>query len=123
MYLTGCNIGIDAVRQSAGVGRSRDRVLVETLLDRAAESDVAEAEAAVERLAAAPTDDGFPPRDILVLRLRALLARACGDDVVYRKSVACYRAMAKSLGFYGHIAMAEAMWRTSGQAATPCVRG
>ena len=123
MYLTGCNIGIDAVRQSAGVGRSCDRVLVETLLDRAAESDVAEAEAAVERLAAAPTDDGFPPRDILVLRLRALLARACGDDVVYRKSVACYRAMAKSLGFYGHIAMAEAMWRTSGQAATPCVRG
>ena len=98
-------------------------VLVETLLDRAAESDVAEAEAAVERLAAAPTDDGFPPRDNLVLRLRALLARACGDDVVYRKSVACYRAMAKSLGFYGHIAMAEAMWRTSGQAATPCVRG
>jgi hypothetical protein len=123
MYLTGCNIGIDAVRQSAGVGRSRDRVLVETLLDRAAESDVAEAEAAVERLAAAPTDDGFPPRDILVLRLRALLARACGDDVVCRKSVACYRAMAKSLGFYGHIAMAEAMWRTSGQAVTPCVRG
>jgi hypothetical protein len=37
--------------------------------------------------------------------------------------VACYRAMAKSLGFYGHIAMAEAMWRTSGQAVTPCVRG
>ena len=123
MYLTGYNIGIDAVRQYAGVGRSCDRVLVETLLDRAAESDVAEAEAAVERLAAAPTDDGFPPRDNLVLRLRALLARACGDDVVYRKSVACYRAMAKSLGFYGHIAMAEAMWRTSGQAVTPCVRG
>jgi hypothetical protein len=49
MYLTGYNIGIDAVRQSAGVGRSCDRVLVETLLDRGAESDVAEAEAAVER--------------------------------------------------------------------------
>ncbi len=34
-------------------------VLVETLLDRGADGDVAEAEAAIERLAAAPTDDGF----------------------------------------------------------------
>ena len=34
-------------------------VLVETLLDRGADGDVAEAEAAIERLAAAPTDDGL----------------------------------------------------------------
>ena len=33
-------------------------VLVETLLDRGAEGDVAEAEAAIERLADAPADDG-----------------------------------------------------------------
>jgi len=33
-------------------------VLVETLLDRGAESDVAEAEAAIERLAATSADDG-----------------------------------------------------------------
>ena len=33
-------------------------VLVETLLDRGADGDVAEAEAAIERLAAAPADDG-----------------------------------------------------------------
>jgi hypothetical protein len=32
-------------------------VLVETLLDRCADGDVAEAEAAIERLAAAPADD------------------------------------------------------------------
>ena len=51
-------------------------VLVETLLDRGAESDVAEAEAAIERLAAAPTDEGLVIRDIWLLRLRALLARA-----------------------------------------------
>ncbi len=34
-------------------------VLVETLLDRGAEGDVAEAEAAIERLAAAPADEGW----------------------------------------------------------------
>ena len=59
-------------------------VLVETLLDRGAEGDVAEAEAAIERLAAAPADDGLVIRDIWLLRLRALLARAHGDDVAYR---------------------------------------
>ena len=59
-------------------------VLVETLLDRGAEGDVAEAEAAIERLAAAPADEGLVIRDIWLLRLRALLARAHGDDVAYR---------------------------------------
>ena len=54
-------------------------VLVETLLDRGAEGDVAEAEAAIERLAAAPADEGLVIRDIWLLRLRALLARARGD--------------------------------------------
>ena len=61
-------------------------VLVETLLDRGAEGDVAEAEAAIERLAAAPADDGLVIRDIWLLRLRALLARAHGDDGAYRTS-------------------------------------
>ena len=54
-------------------------VLVETLLDGGAEGDVAEAEAAIERLAAAPADEGLVIRDIWLLRLRALLARAHGD--------------------------------------------
>jgi hypothetical protein len=38
-------------------------VLVETLLERGADDDVAEAEAAIERLAAAPTDEGLVLRD------------------------------------------------------------
>ncbi len=42
-------------------------------------------------------------------RLRALLARARGDDVAYRDLVQRYRAMAESLGYEGHIAWAEAM--------------
>jgi class 3 adenylate cyclase len=84
-------------------------VLVETLLDRGAESDVAEAEAAIERLAAAPADEGLAIRDIWLLRLRALLARAHGDEARYREYRDRYREMAKTLEFEGHIAWAEAM--------------
>jgi hypothetical protein len=84
-------------------------VLVETLLDRGADGDVAEAEAAIERLAAAPAEEGLVIRDIWLLRLRALLARARSDDIAYRDLVSRYRAMAESLGFEGHIDWAEAM--------------
>jgi hypothetical protein len=84
-------------------------VLVETLLERGAGADVAEAEAAIERLAAAPADDGSVVRDIWLLRLHALLARARGDEMDYRDYRDRYRAMAKSLGFEGHIEWAEAM--------------
>jgi hypothetical protein len=82
-------------------------VLVETLLDRGADGDVAEAEAAITRLADAPADEGL--REIWLLRLRALLARAHGDDTAYRDYRDRYRDMAKTLGFEGHIAWAEAM--------------
>ncbi len=84
-------------------------VLVEALLGRGAEGDVAEAEAAIERLAATPSDDRLVIRDIWLLRLRALLARARGDDVAYRDLAGSYRAMAESVGLEGHIAMAEEM--------------
>ncbi len=84
-------------------------VLVETLLDRGAESDVSEAEAAIERLAAAPTDEGLVTREVWLLRLRALLARAQGDEDSYREYRDHYRDMATSLGFEGHIEWAEAM--------------
>ena len=48
-------------------------------------------------------------RDITMLRLRALLARAHGDEVAYATVADRYRAMAESLGFEGHMAMAQAM--------------
>ena len=54
-------------------------VLVDTLLDRRADGDLAEAEAAIERLATATADEGLVIREIWLLRLRALLARARGD--------------------------------------------
>jgi hypothetical protein len=84
-------------------------VLVETLLDRGTDADVAEAEAAIERLAAAPADEGLVIRDIWLLRLRALLARAHGEDTAYRDFRDRYRDTARTLGFEGHIAWAEAM--------------
>ena len=84
-------------------------VLVETLLERAADGDVTEAEAAIERLAVAPADEGLVVRDIWLLRLRALLARAHGDDIAYRDLRDRYRDMAKTLGYEGHMAWSEAM--------------
>jgi hypothetical protein len=43
------------------------------------------------------------------LLLRALLARALGDETGYRNYRDRYRDMARTLGFEGHIAWAEAM--------------
>ena len=83
--------------------------LVETLLERGTNADKAEAQAATERLAAVPVEPGFVLYDITLLRLRALLARARGDDAAYRDFVDRYRTMAISLGFEGHIAMASTM--------------
>jgi class 3 adenylate cyclase len=84
-------------------------VLVETLLDRGAAADLVEAEAAIERSATAPADEGLVIREIWLLRLRALLARAHGDDAAYRDYRDRYRDMARTLGFEGHMAWAEAM--------------
>ncbi len=84
-------------------------VLVETLLGRAEAADLAEAEATIERLAAAPADEGLVIRDIWLLRLHALLARAHGDAAAYANLRDRYRDMAKTLRFEGHIAWAEEM--------------
>jgi len=48
-------------------------------------------------------------REIWLLRLHALLARAHGDDTAYRDYRDRYREMATSLGFEGHMQWAEAM--------------
>ena len=102
---------VDELHQAGrlGYGVWGTGVLVETLLERGAEGDLAEAQEAIDWLANLPADHGSAMREITLLRLRALLARARGDDVAYRDLVGRYRAMAESLGFEGHIAMAEAM--------------
>jgi class 3 adenylate cyclase len=85
------------------------RVLVETLLERGADGDVAEAQATIERLAAAPTEESLVARDIMLLRLEALLARARGDAEAYSRVKNRYRDMARTLEFDGHIEWADAM--------------
>ncbi|BBY34637.1 cyclase [Mycolicibacter minnesotensis] len=85
------------------------RVFVESLLQRATPADLGEAQAAVDRLASVPTDPGYALNAIPLLRMRALLARAHGDDAGYRENAARYRAQAVDAGYEGHIALAEAM--------------
>lgn len=84
-------------------------VLVETLLERAAEADLTEAEEAIDWLASLLTDHGSAMCEITLLRLNALLSRARGDEVAYPAWVGRYRTVAESFGFERHIDWAEAM--------------
>jgi adenylate cyclase len=84
-------------------------VLVEALLRRCADTDLQDAQAAIDRLTAVPTEPGYITHDFWPLRLRALLARVQGDDAKYRDYRDRYRAMETSLGFERHIKWAEAM--------------
>ena len=97
---------ICSARDSCWRGAFRRRVFwSETLLDRGAESDVAEAEAAIERLAAAPADGGSGD----ARHLAAAAARSAGAGARRRRGLRDYRdryrAMATTLGFEGHIAV------------------
>ena len=82
---------------------------METLLSRGGENDASAAEIAIQRLARMPTEPGVVVYELPLLRLRALLAKAHGDDTGYREFRDRYRDMAKTLGFEGHIAWADAM--------------
>jgi hypothetical protein len=59
--------------------------------------------------AACTPQDGLVIREIWLLRLRALLARAHRDDAAYAEFRDRYRDMARTLGFEGHMKWAEAM--------------
>ncbi|KAA0096740.1 cyclase [Mycolicibacterium sp. P1-18] len=82
------------------------RILVETLLRRGGRGDVDEADAAIERLASAGRDD-LAIVELVLLRLRALAARARGDDVACRHSLGRCRERATALGFEGFVAHAQ----------------
>jgi hypothetical protein len=84
-------------------------VLVETLLDRGGDSDMAEADAAIDRLAAAAGDGGLVVVELPLLRLRALRARVLSDEAAYLDYRDRYRDLARTHGYEGHIAWAEAM--------------
>jgi adenylate cyclase len=83
--------------------------LVDTLLQRGTDSDVHEAAAAADQLAAVSDEPRFAVYEVVLLRIRALVARARGDGNAYRELVRQYRALAESAGFDGHIAAAAAM--------------
>ncbi len=91
-------------------------VLVDTLLARGEKGDIGEADRVIQRLAIGP---GEAPlyREVWLLRLRALVARARGEEIRYRELAQRYRELATSLGFEGHMAMAEAMTVTAGEKA------
>lgn len=95
--------------QLLGWGIPATSFLVETLLDRAEARDIAEAEAAVNRLAAVSAGDNLAVRDIQLLRLRALLASAHDDAATYARLRDRYCDMAKTLDFQGHIGWAAKM--------------
>ena len=83
--------------------------LLGALLSRGDPADLREAQAAIDRLAAVPTEPGFVLNDLWLLRMRALQAQASVDQAAYRDYRDRYRAMANSLGFEGHIAWAKEM--------------
>ncbi|OBK23864.1 cyclase [Mycobacterium asiaticum] len=84
------------------------RALVQVLLSRATEADVAQARAAIDRFAASRAG-GQTLGEVSLLHLRALLARALEDETEYRSYRDRYRDAARTLGFQGHIACAEAL--------------
>ena len=84
-------------------------VLVQTLLERGAEGDLAEAQEAIDRLANLRADQGSAMLDITLLRLRALLARARGDDIAYRDLLESLPRHGGIAWLRRHIAWAEAM--------------
>jgi hypothetical protein len=79
--------------------------LAETLISH---GKYAEADLEIERLVATTANREWKSREISVLRLRVLLARA-RDDAGYPELRDQYRAMANDLGFEGHMQWAAEM--------------
>jgi class 3 adenylate cyclase len=97
--------------QLLGWGMVATGVLVETLLDGpsgATGDKLAQARAAIDRLATAAINGDSVIRDTWLVRLRALLARATGDGR-YRDLRDRYTEIATTHGFQGHTAWAQAM--------------
>jgi adenylate cyclase len=88
-------------------GRATE-VLVQLLVRRGSAGDQHEAQAAIDRLAAVPTDPGFVLHELPLLRSRALLALARGDEDSCRNFMEGHRAKAAAAGFEALVATADA---------------
>jgi hypothetical protein len=87
-------------------GRATE-VLVQLLIQRGSVEDLQEAKAAIDRLADVPIDPGFVLHELPLLRSRALLAQAHGDEKGHRNFVEGHRAKAAAAGFEALLAIAE----------------
>ncbi|MGA7054771.1 MAG: cyclase, partial [Mycobacterium sp.] len=87
-------------------GRATE-VLVELLVRRGSGGDQDEAQAALDRLAAVPTDPGFVLHELPLLRSRALLALARGDENSSRNFLERHRDKAAAAGFDPLLAIAD----------------
>jgi adenylate cyclase len=87
-------------------GRATE-VLVQLLVRRGSDGDHHEAQAAIDRLAAVPTDPGFVLHELPLLRSRALLALARGDENSCRNFMERHRAKAAAAGFEALVATAD----------------
>ena len=66
--------------------------LVGPLLERGCDGDLAEAEAAIDRMESLPVDFRWAARDIAVLRLRALLSQSRGEEAAHQDLAQRYRS-------------------------------
>ncbi len=98
-----------AGRLRGGYGIVGTGIFAEALLERGGESDLAEAQEAIDRLADLAAEQHWAMLDVMLLRLRALFARARGNDTDHRHLAVRYCEMAQSHGYEGHIAWAEEM--------------
>jgi len=94
----------EAINMSASV-----TVLVQSLIARGDRDDLDHAQRVIDRFAALPTDPGFVLYDVQLMRLRALLARARGDEERYRGCSDRYRELATAYRYEGHMALAARM--------------
>src|SRR5262249_3562831 len=82
-------------------------VLVELLVRRGSDGDQREAQAAIDRRAARPTEPGFVLHELPLLRSQALLALARGDENSHRNFMERHRAKATAVGFEALMATAD----------------
>ena len=79
-------------------GRATE-VLVQLLIERGSDGDRQQAQAAIDRLAAVPVDPGFVLHELPILRSRALLALARGDEISHRDFLEQHRARVTAVGY------------------------
>ena len=82
------------------------RFMVELLIAR---GELEQAESGIERIRAFPLDAAPVARDLTVLHLTALLARARGDEATHREMTERHRAIANQLGFDGDMGAAAVL--------------